>query len=78
MSNRLSREKQIFALKMVCEGNSIRSTSRVLGIHKNTVSNLVNVFGMSSKNREGYRAKKNSETTLEICTFGPQLTNRQN
>ena len=43
--NRLDRETQILILRLLCEGNSIRSASRITGTHKSTVSKLILTFG---------------------------------
>jgi hypothetical protein len=45
MANHLPREKQIQVLRLLSEGNSIRSTVRLTGIHKSTVMRLVVRFG---------------------------------
>jgi IS1 family transposase len=41
----LSRENQIQVLRLLSEGNSIRSTVRLTGIHKSTIMRLVVRFG---------------------------------
>jgi IS1 family transposase len=38
--NRLSKDKQIMAVSMLCEGSSIRSVERINGIHRDTVMRL--------------------------------------
>ncbi|MCH7687430.1 MAG: hypothetical protein IH899_12240 [Planctomycetes bacterium] len=45
MANHLSKEKQILVLKMLVEGNSIRSTERITGVRKRTITNLLVSFG---------------------------------
>jgi len=45
MANFLSRDKQIQVLRLLSEGNSIRSVVRLTGIHKSTVMRLVVRFG---------------------------------
>lgn len=45
MANILKREKQLMVLKLLVEGNSIRSTGRITGIHKRTITNLLVRFG---------------------------------
>jgi len=45
MANVLKREKQIAALHHLVEGNTIRSTSRLLGVHRDTISRLAVRFG---------------------------------
>lgn len=45
MANRLSNEKRQLILRMLCEGNSIRGTSRITGVHKTTIGNLILGFG---------------------------------
>jgi IS1 family transposase len=39
--NRLSPEKQLMVLSMLVEGNSIRSTERITGVHRDTIMRLV-------------------------------------
>ncbi len=48
MANRISHESRKLVLRMLCEGNSIRSTSRVTGHHKNTVERVIREFGHAS------------------------------
>ena len=45
MANRIDHQKRKLILRMLCEGNSIRSTSRVVGVHKNTVERAIREFG---------------------------------
>jgi IS1 family transposase len=45
VANFISREKQIQVLRLLSEGNSIRSTMRLTGIHKSTIMRLVVRFG---------------------------------
>ncbi len=43
--NKLTREKQIEVVKCLVEGNSIRSTSRITNVARNTVSKLILELG---------------------------------
>ncbi len=45
MANVLPREKQIAALHHLVEGNTLRSTSRLLGVHRDTITRLMVRFG---------------------------------
>src|SRR4051812_33803794 len=45
VANVLKREKQIQILKLLAEGNSIRSVVRLTGIHKSTVMRFMVRFG---------------------------------
>ncbi len=45
MGNRLSTDKRITVLKMLCEGSSLRATSRITGVAYNTVENLLRNAG---------------------------------
>lgn len=45
MANILPREKQILCLKMLCEGNSIRSVERTMDVHRDTIMRLMVRFG---------------------------------
>jgi IS1 family transposase len=40
MSNNLPPEKKIMAISMLCEGNSIRSIERMIGVHRDTIMRL--------------------------------------
>lgn len=41
MANVLKRDKQVAALSMLLEGSSIRSTERVVGVHRDTITRLM-------------------------------------
>ena len=41
MANVLKRDKQVAALSMLLEGSSIRSTERVVGVHRDTIIRLM-------------------------------------
>lgn len=45
MANVLKREKQLAVLKLLVEGNSIRSTERITGVNRNTIMGLLVRFG---------------------------------
>lgn len=45
MANVLPKEKQLMALRILVEGASLRSITRVTGIHRTTVMNLMVRFG---------------------------------
>ena len=45
MANVLAADKQRMALQMLAEGNSLRSVTRLTGIHRTTVMNLLVRFG---------------------------------
>jgi IS1 family transposase len=45
MANILPRDKQIEVLQHLVEGNTLRSTTRLTGIHRTTISNLTIRFG---------------------------------
>lgn len=47
--NRLSPDRQALCLRLLCEGSSIRSTSRITGAHKNTVERLIIQFGQAAQ-----------------------------
>ncbi len=47
MANVLKREKQIEVLNHLVEGNTLRSTSRLTGVHRTTIQNLLVAFGQS-------------------------------
>src|SRR6266850_1569179 len=44
-SMRLQREKALLCLKLLVEGNSVRSTERITGVHRDTVLHLLEVVG---------------------------------
>ena len=45
MANVLPREKQLLVLRLLVEGNSIRSVERITGVRKRTITNLIVKFG---------------------------------
>ena len=45
MANLLAADKQRIALQMLVEGNSLRSVTRLTGVHRTTVMNLLVRFG---------------------------------
>jgi hypothetical protein len=47
MANILDREKQISVIHHLAEGNSIRATSRLTRVHRNTIMDLLATFGPS-------------------------------
>jgi IS1 family transposase len=49
MANKLSHEKRQLVLRLLCEGNSIRSTSRITGCHKTTIASVILAFGQAAK-----------------------------
>ena len=72
MANCLSRQDQVFALKLLVEGNSLRSIVRLTGIHRTTVINLM--LRVGDKCREFLdRTQRNIEASRiecdEIWTF---------
>ena len=50
MANRLSNEKRKLILNMLCEGSSLRSVSRTVGVKRDTVSRLIFAFGRAARN----------------------------
>src|ERR1041385_3820417 len=70
--NRLSLEKQVLILNLLAEGNSLRTISRVSGVARNTISNLLLDAGEQAKeimNREMVNLKVNFLQVDEIWTF---------
>lgn len=49
MGNHLPRNKQIEVLHHLVEGNTLRSTTRLTGVHRTTIQNLMIRFGRSCK-----------------------------
>ncbi len=49
MANRLPRSKQIEVLHHLVEGNTLRSTSRLTGVHRTTIMKLMVDFGRKCK-----------------------------
>ena len=45
MAHHLSRDKQIAVLHHLIEGNTLRSTSRLTGVHRTTIMNHMIRFG---------------------------------
>jgi len=50
MANRINHETRRLIVNLLCEGNSIRSTSRITGKHKNTVEKVIFDFGNAARN----------------------------
>src|SRR6267378_1096611 len=40
MANNLPTEKKITAISLLCEGSSIRSIERIIGVHRDTIMRL--------------------------------------
>lgn len=66
MANVMKAEKQKLALRLLCEGNSIRSTSRVLGCHKTTVGQLILSFGEAARNFQDEHLRKLTLGHVEV------------
>ncbi len=49
MANHLPRSKQIEVLRHLVEGNTLRSTARLTGVHRTTIQNLLVTFGEKCK-----------------------------
>ena len=62
----VSREKAALALLLLAEGNSIRSTARVAGIERNTVSELLSGVGEGCEALLRLRVRNVKPTHLEI------------
>ena len=72
MANLLSREKRIEVLHHLVEGNTLRSTSRLTGIHRTTIQNLLVDFGtrcQEFQDRELRGLTLNHVECDEIWTF---------
>ena len=70
--NTLSNEKKVLILNLLAEGNSLRTISRVSGVARNTISNLLLDAGEQAKeimNREMVNLKVNFLQVDEIWTF---------
>ncbi len=50
MANRLGPDQQQLILRLLCEGNSIRSASRITGCHTKTIGSVILAFGNACKN----------------------------
>jgi IS1 family transposase len=72
MARILPKGKQLLVLRLLTEGNSIRSTVRITGIHKKTVTRLLVRVGNGCRkflNREMRGLKLDSIECDEIWTF---------
>lgn len=70
--NRLPREKQLAVLKMLVEGNSLRSITRMTGIHRSTTINLMLDVGERCReflDRNMRNLRLNHVQVDEIWTF---------
>ena len=50
MANVLKLERQKMILHTLLEGNSVRSTERLTGVHRDTICRLLVGFGGSARN----------------------------
>lgn len=50
MANRISHESRKLVLRLLCEGMSLRSVSRVTGVARNTVGRVILDFGNACRN----------------------------
>src|SRR5688572_8099490 len=48
MANKISHETRKLILRLLCEGDSLRGTSRVTGCHKTTIARVILDFGNSA------------------------------
>jgi IS1 family transposase len=72
MSNILPREKQIDVLHHLVEGNTLRSTARLTGVHRTTIMRLMVQFGKACKaymDRQFRNLTLNHVEVDEIWTF---------
>ena len=72
MSNILPREKQIEVLHHLVEGNTLRSTARLTGVHRTTIMRLMVGFGRKCKaymDRQFHNLTLNHVEVDEIWTF---------
>lgn len=72
MANVLPREKQLMAIRLLVEGNSLRSITRITGIHRTTVMNLLVRFGENCRrflHRELRDLKVRHVQCDEVWTF---------
>jgi len=53
MANVLKREKQEMAIRCLLEGNSVRSTERMTGVHRDAIIRLMVRIGIGSKKAYG-------------------------
>src|SRR5687767_14268801 len=49
MANVLSPERQLLAIRLLVEGNSLRSVARITGIHRTAVQNYLVRFGTAAR-----------------------------
>ena len=49
MANKLPHDTRKLILRLLCEGNSIRSTSRITACHKTTIASVILAFGQAAK-----------------------------
>ncbi|MCH8042134.1 MAG: hypothetical protein IID44_00310 [Planctomycetes bacterium] len=66
MAIRLPREKQLACLQHLVEGNTIRSTERLLGVHRDTVMRLMVRFGTACQTMMDQRIRGLTVDKIEI------------
>ena len=64
--NKLTTEKRIQVVKALCEGNSIRRTSRTIGVAINTVVKLLTGLGAACAEYQN-KTPRNLKTTTVQC-----------
>lgn len=69
--NKLSTERRVQILTCLIEGNSIRATSRISGVAKNTVVKLLVDAGKACAE---YQDKTLIASAFSVTKFGPSAT----
>jgi IS1 family transposase len=77
VANILPREKQIEVLHHLVEGNTLRSTARLTGIHRTTIMNLMVRFGQACKRYMDTQLRDLTMRHVEVDEIWTFVTKKQ-
>jgi IS1 family transposase len=63
---RLSEEKVVFVLRLLCEGTSVRAAERLSGVHRNTVLSILELAGQKAQTVLENRLRNLNPEHIEI------------
>lgn len=64
--NKLAPEKQHAIISALVEGNSLRATSRMIGVHRNTITNLMVRVAEGCKALSNWKMRELPSTSLQL------------
>lgn len=78
MPKRIPTETRKLILRLLCEGNSIRGTSRITGVHKTTIASVILSFGNACRAFLDETLRGLTLTHLEIDEIWSWVAKKQN